>query len=1312
LNLVTLFYGGFMYVSCFVDQQPALSSFRIQKCQAALPNAIQQTIQGIEAHFFYLVCTHTPLDQAQQKQLSTLLAATHGEPEHLLTPTVNKITTHHYVIPRLGTLSPWASKATDIAHHCGLHTVQGLERGIYYRIALSTPLEADQQQRLQEGLHDAMTESRVSTLHESYALFEQHSPAPLSTIPVQEEGRAALLQANQEQGLALSEDEIDYLYAFFSAAERDPTDVELMMFAQANSEHCRHKIFNAEWVINGQLQPESLFGMIRYTHQQHPFGTKIAYSDNSAVMDGALIDRFYPESSGRYAFHSELTHTLMKVETHNHPTAIAPFAGAATGAGGEIRDEGATGIGGKPKAGLTGFSVSHLRLPQQHEPWENQKGLSNRLASPLAIMLEGPIGGAAFNNEFGRPNLCGYFRTFELNVNGQKRAYHKPIMIAGGMGAIRDDHLAKHDLPEGTYLVQLGGPGLRIGLGGGAASSLASGTNQLSLDFDSVQRSNPEIQRRAQEVIDRCWQLGINNPILSIHDVGAGGVSNALPELVHGADKGAIFNLRAIPSEEPGMSPKEIWCNESQERYVLAIHPEQWPLFQAFCERERCPVAVVGHVTTAPHLRVEDSTFQNNAVDMPMSILLGKPPKLAKSIPALKDLRPHCLPFQRQGIQLKEAAYRVLRFPTVADKRFLITIGDRSVGGLTHRDQMVGAWQVPVADVAVTTMGFHGVLGEAMTMGERPPLALISPAASGRMAVGEALSNLAAAAIQGGLERVKLSANWMAACGQATEDAALFETVQAIAKSLCPSLGVSIPVGKDSLSMRTTWKEEDGSQHEAVSPLSLIISAFAPVEDVRLTLTPELYTDPDTPTELWLIDLGQQRLGGSVLAQVYQQLGDQAPDLDDAAVFKHFFNEIQILNRKGLLLAYHDRSDGGLWATLCEMAFASRQGLTIALETHRGIVLDQLFNEELGAVIQIRCADRDKIQAQLEGLNAYPIATLRDDHRLIVHEGGTVVLDEALQTLRQAWSSVSQAIQTLRDDPQCAQEEYDSVLDLHHQGLSTSTISFDLKSIQAPSIHTHRPRIAILREQGVNGHVEMAAAFYHAGFEAVDVHMSDLLEARHHLAQFQGLAACGGFSFGDVLGAGGGWAKSILFNPLLAEQFKTFFHRPDTFALGVCNGCQMMSQLQALIPGTQHWPGFTRNRSEQFEARLSLVELLDSPSLFFKGMEGSKLPVVVSHGEGRTIWTPQYPVELAAPYAALRYLDGQGEATEHYPENPNGSALGLNGFTSTDGRFTLMMPHPERVFRSVQLSWMPRAWRQHEASPWFKMFLNARNWVK
>ncbi|MES2206080.1 MAG: phosphoribosylformylglycinamidine synthase [Pseudomonadota bacterium] len=1301
-----------MHFLCFVDPQPALSSFRIQKHLDALKQLFLYSIESIQSNYFYPLASHETLDASQKEKLETLLNATAGTPQ-----SVNEEILL-YVIPRVGTVSPWASKATDIAHRCGLKNVHRVERGIIYRVKSSAKLDATQLQTLATALHDSMTESIVDSLPSCWALFEQQAPQPLNTIPVKKEGKKALIRANNEQGLALSDDEIDYLYSYFSEVKRDPTDVELMMFAQANSEHCRHKIFNADWVIDGKEQPESLFAMIRHTHAQNPQHTKIAYSDNSAVMEGASIDRFYPDQDGQYRYHHELTHTLMKVETHNHPTAIAPFSGAATGSGGEIRDEGATGIGGKPKAGLTGFSVSHLRIEHRMEPWETVGGLSPRLASPLEIMMEGPIGGASFNNEFGRPNLGGYFRTFELNINGQIRAYHKPIMIAGGIGNIRDDHLAKHALPAGTHLVQIGGPGLRIGLGGGAASSLVSGTNQESLDFDSVQRSNPEIQRRAQEVIDRCWQLGAKNPILSIHDVGAGGVSNAFPEIVHGADKGAIFNLRELPSEEPGMSPREIWCNESQERYVLAIHPDQWETFKAFCERERCPVAIAGVVTDELQLKVEDAHFNNAPVDMPMSVLLGKPPKLTKTINRSDCVAAPDKPLQREGILLHEAAYRVLRFPAVADKSFLITIGDRSVGGFTHRDQMVGAWQVPVADVAVTTLGYDTLEGEAMTMGERTPLALLSPAASGRMAIGEALTNLAATSIRGGLSTVKLSANWMAACGDATEDAALFDTVKAVGKELCPALGISIPVGKDSLSMRTTWTEND-EKREAVSPLSLIISAFAPVDNVLRTLTPELSLE--LGTELWLIDLGQQRLGGSALAQVYQQLADKSPDLDDPEQFKNFFSTIQALNHQDLITAYHDRSDGGVWATLCEMAFASKVGLTITLETQRGATLEQLFNEELGVVIQIRQQDREYLQKALAAFNAFPVAVLREDQRVLVFEDTTLVLDEALEDLHQAWSMVSANIQRLRDEPHCADDTLATLLDTTDQGLKASSLSFDLASIQtetsaqypsSAALKLKRPRIAVLREQGVNGHVEMAAAFTRAGFDAVDVHMSDLIDGRHNLKDFTGFAACGGFSFGDVLGAGGGWAKSILFNPSLSEQFQRFFERYDSFALGVCNGCQMMGQLKNLIPGAAHWPTFHRNRSEQFEARLSLVELLPTPSIFFQGMEGSRLPVVVSHGEGRTLWPDVPSFEKAQSLAVLRYVDGHAKPTEHYPENPNGSSGGYNGFTSEDGRFTLMMPHPERVFRMSQLSWAPQEWQSFEASPWLKIFQNAHAWLK
>jgi phosphoribosylformylglycinamidine synthase len=1222
------------------------------------------------------------------------------------------------VTPRLGTISPWASKATDIAHNCGFAAIRRIERGIAYHAAGKAEKSA-----LAARLHDRMTESVLDSIDAAEQLFHHVAPQPLTSVDVIAGGRAALARANLDLGLALSEDEIDYLVENFARAGRNPTDVELMMFAQANSEHCRHKIFNASWEVDGEQQPLSLFGMIRESHKAHPEGTVVAYSDNAAVVEGATIKRFFPQGDGSYAYVEDTTHILAKVETHNHPTAISPFPGAATGSGGEIRDEGATGRGSKPKAGLSGFSVSDLKIPGYAQPWESNYGKPDRIASALDIMIEGPIGAAAFNNEFGRPNLAGYFRTYEQEFNGEMRGYHKPIMIAGGVGNISDRHSFKELFPAGTKLIQLGGPGMLIGLGGGAASSMTTGTNTADLDFASVQRGNPEMQRRAQEVIDRCWQMGDANPILAIHDVGAGGISNAMPELANDAGRGALFDLRAVPNEESGMAPREIWCNEAQERYVLAIGPERLAEFEALCERERCPYAVIGEATAERQLIVKDDHFGNRPVDMPMDVLLGKPPRMHRqavrrqvSMPAL-DLG---------SVDLKEAAVRVMRLPAVASKSFLITIGDRTVGGMTARDQFVGPWQVPVADVAVTAMGYDTNLGECFAMGERTPIALLDAPASGRMAVGEAITNLAAAQVSD-LGRVKLSANWMAAAGHGHEDSALFDTVKAVGLEFCPALGVSIPVGKDSLSMRTKWNE-DGKDKTVTAPLSLIATAFAPCADIRNTLTPQLQRDADVgETELILIDLGagRNRLGGSALAQVHGVSGDTPPDAD-AASLKAFFGAIQALRPR--ILAYHDRADGGLFATVCEMSFAGHVGVSLNLDAlcydplmndvdgierapqvldgrMRDRMVAALFNEELGAVIQIRRADRSAVMQALRdaGLGAcsHIVGTLNDADEIRVWRNAKSALTLRRAELQRVWSEVSFQVARLRDDPACAQEEFDALLDAADPGMSVQ-LAFDPA---APFVATGaRPRIAILREQGVNGEVEMAAAFDRAGFAAVDVHMSDLMAGRADLADFKGFAACGGFSYGDVLGAGQGWAKSILFHPKLKDEFAAFFARSDTFALGVCNGCQMMSNLASIIPGASAWPTFHRNRSEQFEARFAMVEIMASPSIFLAGMAGSRLPVVVSHGEGRAVFAGQQ-----RPDIALRYIDNRGAPATTYPGNPNGSPEGITGVTTPDGRFTIMMPHPERVFRAVQMSWHPDG--QGEYSPWMTMFRNARKWV-
>lgn len=1291
-----------------------------QSVQAALPK-----LRGLSADYWYFVETTAPLTAEEQQRLGSLLAAS---PEAAASVQGEL----RLVTPRLGTISPWSSKATDIARQCGFEKLIRVERGIAFGIDLKGGLGDGHTAALLPLIHDRMTESVLTDLAQAEALFHHYAPQPLTSVDILAGGRAALVTANGELGLALSEDEVDYLVDNFTRMGRNPTDVELMMFAQANSEHCRHKIFNADWVIDARPMGKSLFGMIKETHQAHPEGTVVAYSDNASVIEGATVDRFYPGPEGEWRYRAEETHILAKVETHNHPTAISPFPGASTGSGGEIRDEGATGRGSKPKAGLCGFSVSNLEIPEFVQPWEQPYGKPERIASPLEIMIDGPLGAAAFNNEFGRPNLTGYFRTFQQEVMGEVRGYHKPIMIAGGVGVIQAAQSFKEQFKPGTLLIQLGGPGMLIGLGGGAASSMATGTNTADLDFASVQRGNPEIQRRCQEVIDACWQLGADNPILSIHDVGAGGLSNAFPELADSAALGARFELREVHIEEPGMSPREIWSNESQERYVLAIAPESLATFRAFCERERCPFAVVGEATGDGHLTVSDRHFGNKPVDMEMQVLLGKPPKMTRQVSRRAT---HLPPFDTTDTVLAEACQRVLRMPSVASKSFLITIGDRSVGGLTARDQMVGPWQVPVADVAVTAMSFHGFQGEAFALGEKTPLACLDAPASGRMAIGEAITNIAAADI-GGLGKIKLSANWMAAAGHRGEDVKLYETVEAVSR-FCQAAGLSIPVGKDSLSMRTAWQEA-GRDKQVVSPLSLIVTAFAKVEDIRRTLTPQLQFPEGVETELLLIDLGhnRNRLGGSALAQAYNSVGEHGPDVDPADLAK-FFSLIQGFRRDDLLLAYHDRGDGGLFATLCEMAFASHCGLSIMLDTVcydvfmndvdglekkpdtlKGRFQDRLFaglfSEELGAVIQIRRADRARITEPLRaaGLAYHFVGEPNDRDELRFWRNAKLQFGAKRSELLQAWSETSHRIARLRDDPTCAEEEFATLAAADDPGL-TLGLSFDpALDVAAPFIASGaRPRIAILREQGVNSQAEMAAAFERAGFAPFDVHMSDLQAGRVDLAEFKGLAACGGFSYGDVLGAGQGWAKSILFNPRLRAAFEAFFQRQDTFALGVCNGCQMMAHLAPIIPGAGHWPTFQRNRSEQFEARFVMAEVLDSPSILFAGMAGSRMPIVVSHGEGRAVFAS---AEAEATVArAVRFVDHHGQPAETYPHNPNGSAGGLTGVTTGDGRFTILMPHPERTARVVQMSWHPEGLgeRSSDASPWLRMFRNARVWV-
>tara|TARA_R110002012_G_scaffold29142_13_gene90386 strand:+ start:1476 stop:5420 length:3945 start_codon:yes stop_codon:yes gene_type:complete len=1306
---------------------PALSAFRHARLLTVLRERVPE-VEALSAHYVHFIDVHSQergegLDDTLRERLAQLLEyGTHSQVD------IPDRAQRFLVVPRLGTQSPWSSKATDIAHNCGLQAVSRIERGIDYRVGFTTIPDEESLNALAALLHDRMTETVLADASDAAKLFAQHDPAPLGSVDILNGGREALATANQALGLALADDEIDYLVDAFNELGRNPSDVELMMFAQANSEHCRHKIFNADWVIDGEPQSHSLFKMIKNTFASSPDNVLSAYSDNAAVIKGSQGGRFFAtpligaeNERANYATHQEPIHILMKVETHNHPTAIAPFPGAATGSGGEIRDEGATGIGGKPKAGLSGFTVSNLRIPEFVQPWEAfDYGKPERMESALTIMLEGPIGGAAFNNEFGRPNLTGYFRTYEqesLNEGGiERRGFHKPIMLAGGYGNIRAHHVQKGDIPVGGKLIVMGGPAMLIGLGGGAASSMASGTSNADLDFASVQRENPEIERRAQEVIDRCWALGDHNPIRFIHDVGAGGLSNALPELVKDGNRGGRFDLRAVPNAEPGMSPLEIWCNEAQERYVLAVAPEDLATFEALCRRERCPYAVVGEALEAHHLEVRDGHFDSKPVDLPMSVLFGKAPKMQREF---ERHEPELSGVMLDNLDLREALDRVLRLPTVASKNFLITIGDRSITGLVARDQMVGPWQVPVADVAVTTASYDTHAGEAMAMGERPPVALINPAASARLAVAEAITNLAAAPIAK-LSDIKLSANWMSAADHPGENQALYDAVHAVGMEMCPALGIAIPVGKDSMSMRTSWQDDsaEGEEKSVTSPLSLVVTGFAPVTNALATLTPQINLDQDE-SDLILIDLGngQNRLGGSALVQVYGQVGNDCPDVDDPEDIKAFFEVIQGLNRDGKLLAYHDRSDGGLIVTLLEMAFAAHAGLEIKLDwmiDEPVEALNALFSEELGAVIQVNRQHTEEVLAQfaVAGIETCGvIARPRYDDQVRVTLFEEPLLETTRQLTQRTWAETSYRLQALRDNPECAKNEFDNLLDSRDPGLS-ATPTFDINDdISAPFINSAKPAMAVLREQGVNGQTEMAWAFDKSGFEAVDVHMSDILEGRVSLDEFKGLVACGGFSYGDVLGAGGGWAKSVLFNERAREQFAAFFARDDSFSLGVCNGCQMLSQLKSLIPGAEDWPTFVRNESEQFEARVSMVRVEKSPSILLAGMEGSQLPIAVAHGEGRAEFRDSAHLRSmqSSSQIALRYIDNYGQATTRYPANPNGSPSGITGLTTPDGRVTIMMPHPERVTRAVSNSWRPTEWREDGA--WLRLFRNARVWL-
>ena len=1282
---------------------PALSEFRTTKLLANFAQ-LNLPVTGIYAEYMHFADLASELNASELEKLKKLLTYGPTIAEHQ--PVGELI----LVTPRPGTISPWSSKATDIANNCGLSQINRLERGIAYYV--EGELSDEQHQVLVGELHDRMMEIANNALESAQQLFYSATPSKMRSVDILEGGKAALVAANTEMGLALADDEIDYLVDSFTTLNRNPNDIELMMFAQANSEHCRHKIFNADWTIDGEQQEKSLFKMIKNTYEKHPENVLSAYKDNASVMVGSKAGRFFPNPESReYEYNQEDIHILMKVETHNHPTAISPFPGAATGSGGEIRDEGATGRGSKPKAGLTGFTVSNLKIPGAEQPWETDFGKPERIVSALDIMIEGPLGGAAFNNEFGRPALCGYFRTYEEQVNShaglEVRGYHKPIMIAGGLGNIRDQHVQKGEIPVGAKLIVLGGPAMNIGLGGGAASSMASGQSAEDLDFASVQRENPEMERRCQEVIDRCWQLGEENPIAFIHDVGAGGISNAFPELVHDGGRGGNFELRNVPNDEPGMAPHEIWCNESQERYVMAVPADKLAQFDAICQRERAPYAVVGEAIEEDHLTLTDSHFDDKPIDMPLDVLLGKPPKMSRDV---KTQVAEGQAFNTSNIEIDDAVMRVLSLPTVADKGFLITIGDRTVTGLVARDQMVGPWQVPVANCAVTAASFDTYAGEAMAMGERSPIALLNFGASARMSVAESITNIASAHI-GDISQLQMSANWMSAAGHPGEDAGLYEAVKAVGEELCPALGITIPVGKDSMSMKTQWNE-DGEDKSVTAPLSLVMTAFAPVLDVRSTLTPQLMTDQGD-TRLLAIDLGngQNRLGGSALAQVYKQLGDVTPDVDSPALLKGFFTAIQALLADGKLLAYHDRSDGGLLTTFTEMAFAGNTGLDINLPA--GDALAQLFNEELGAVIQVKATDLDAVNSVLadNGLATltHDIGTLNNTNFINVSVDGYAVFSAKRADLRKLWSKTSFEMQKLRDNPECAEQEYALKTDDENPGLHAK-LSFDLnEDVAAPYIlKGAKPQVAILREQGVNSHVEMAAAFNRAGFAAKDVHMSDVLSGSVSLEDFHGMVACGGFSYGDVLGAGEGWAKSILFNDLARDQFGNFFKRDNTFSLGVCNGCQMLSNLKELIPGSDLWPHFVQNKSERFEARFSLVEVQESPSLFLNGMAGSVMPIAVSHGEGHAEFKNQQAVDaaLASGTVALQYVDNHGQVTENYPSNPNGSVAGITGLTTTDGRVTIMMPHPERVFRAVANSWRPQEWR--EDSPWMRMFRNAR----
>ena len=1277
----------------------ALSKFRVNKLLSTVQAYIPEII-SLQTCFIHFANENKPLNEDEQAQLEVLLNSR-------IDGDVSKNYNQLIVIPRPGTISPWSSKASNIIHNSGLNKIIRVERGIIYVFDISNGenLTSEKIKKIAHFLHDRMTEIIIEKKNKAEELFLTTTPTPLENIDVLNKGIDELKKANLNMGLALSEDEISFLFFAFEKLKRNPTDVELMMFAQANSEHCRHKIFNAKWIIDNIEKENSLFSMIRQTYNENPKNILSAYHDNAAVMKGFSGLRFFVDpNKHEYQYKNEAIHLLMKVETHNHPTAISPYSGAATGSGGEIRDEAATGQGAKPKAGLTGFAVSNLNITGYEQPWEKDNGKPERIVSALDIMIQGPIGAASYNNEFGRPALCGFFRTYEQRESSSLvYGYHKPIMLAGGYGMICESHVKKQIIPNGAKLIVLGGPAMLIGLGGGAASSMASGISDASLDFASVQRGNAEMQRRCQEVIDGCWSLGNNNPILSIHDVGAGGLSNAMPELVSASSRGAKLKLREIPNDELSMSPMGIWCNESQERYVLAITTEKIEQFEQLCKRERAPYAIIGDATKNQELILDDSYFDNQAINIPMSILLGEMPKTTQNVVSRSVSHKN---FEISSLKIKEVINRILRLPAVASKSFLITIGDRSISGLVVRDQMVGPWQVPVADCAITSSSYYDYVGEAMAIGERSPIAIIDAPASGRMALSEAILNITAARILK-IEDISLSANWMAACGEPGEDVKLYNTVSAISE-LCKELGICIPVGKDSLSMSTVWSDEQ-KQKKVVAPLSLNISAFAKVIDVRQSLTPQLLKDESSI--LLFIDLanGKKRLGGSALCQVYGNTGSEAPNLEDTKILTGFFQSLQILNESSLINAYHDRSDGGLFITLCEMAFAGHTGINIDLNLS-GDLIENLFNEELGVIIQINKSNEEHVKRTFvqSGINEkmiHTIGSINKDYKFNLKFNGKKILNASIAEFHKKWTETSYQIQALRDNPECAKQEYENITNKNDSGISIST-TFRLEKNTISINKGVNPKIAVLREQGVNGQLEMAAAFDRVGFDCIDVHMQDLIDNQIKLNSFNALVACGGFSYGDVLGAGGGWAKTILYNDELRKMFEDFFNRKDTFGLGVCNGCQMMSQLRNLVPGASSWPDFVKNYSEQFEARLVMVEVMDSPSVFFKDMAGSQIPIVVAHGEGRILKAPM----KEHSYAVMRYIDNRGNMTEKYPHNPNGSKYGLTAFTNKDGRFTIMMPHPERVFLTKQFSWFPQEWK-NEYSPWIKLFLNAREWL-